>query len=171
MIYHKPYNPQSTDVWSLAIVYCCMVLARFPWQEASLQDQEFAQFAAWSASIHQAQTKRQNNIVETQVSHNMAAEISADGQWEHTVQLSEKTLICNVVEVTPSQDMDGTSNLPSWKPSQQFTEESWNVLRGMLHLDGQERATMQQIGKSFWVRKTRVCSGLQEDQACTHTHV
>jgi serine/threonine protein kinase len=172
MIYRKPYNPQSTDVRSLAIVYCCMVLGRFPWQEASLQDQKFAQFADRSASSHQAQTKRQNNNVEAQEYHIMAAELSAEGQGEHTDKLSEKTSICIVVEVRPSPDIDNTSNLPPpGKPSQQFSEESWNVVRGMLHLDGQKRASMQQLEQSDWVRKSRVCSRLQEDETCTHTHV
>jgi serine/threonine protein kinase len=171
MIYRKPYNPRSTDVWSLAIVYCCMVLGRFPWQEALLQDQNFAQFADWSASSLQAQTKRHNNNVEAQLFHNMAAKLSTEDQGEHTNRLSEKTSICIVVEVRPSQDIDNASNMPSWKPSQQFSEESWNVVRGMLHLDGQKRASMQQIEQSDWVRKSRVCSRLREDEMCTHTHV
>lgn len=26
------YNPQPVDLWSIAIIYCCMTLKRFPWK-------------------------------------------------------------------------------------------------------------------------------------------
>ncbi|KJA27528.1 hypothetical protein HYPSUDRAFT_94938, partial [Hypholoma sublateritium FD-334 SS-4] len=28
----EPYDPRKTDVWSLAIIFLCMVLRRFPWK-------------------------------------------------------------------------------------------------------------------------------------------
>lgn len=42
---HSRYDPTKADVWSLGIVYACMVLGKFPWTAAHKQN---AQFAAYS---------------------------------------------------------------------------------------------------------------------------
>jgi serine/threonine protein kinase len=39
------YDPTAVDVWSLAIIYCCMVLHRFPWQIAHHSDGRFRDFS------------------------------------------------------------------------------------------------------------------------------
>src|SRR3954462_11388613 len=45
ILLHSPYEPQKADVWSLAIMYCCMILGRFPWKAAALYDRDFRLFA------------------------------------------------------------------------------------------------------------------------------
>jgi serine/threonine protein kinase len=40
----KYYDPQRADIWSLAIMYCCMVLGRFPWKVAASSDEAFSLF-------------------------------------------------------------------------------------------------------------------------------
>ncbi|KZF19331.1 Pkinase-domain-containing protein [Xylona heveae TC161] len=42
---HK-YDPQPTDIWSLAIIFCCMSLRRFPWKAPRLTDNSYKLFAA-----------------------------------------------------------------------------------------------------------------------------
>lgn len=39
------YDPRPVDVWSAAIIYCCMVLKKFPWKVPKVTDQSFKMFA------------------------------------------------------------------------------------------------------------------------------
>lgn len=40
------YDPAPADIWSCAIIYCCMWLRRFPWKSPRMTDNSFKQFAA-----------------------------------------------------------------------------------------------------------------------------
>lgn len=39
------YDPRGADVWSIAIIYCCMVLKRFPWKLPKMSDPSYKSFA------------------------------------------------------------------------------------------------------------------------------
>lgn len=36
------YDPQFVDIWSIAIIYCCMTLRRFPWKAPKQDDPSFS---------------------------------------------------------------------------------------------------------------------------------
>ena len=38
------YDPQAADVWSVAIVFVCMIVGRFPWMSADKTNQKFATY-------------------------------------------------------------------------------------------------------------------------------
>ncbi|KAI5952538.1 hypothetical protein KGF54_003405 [Candida jiufengensis] len=38
------YDPRVADVWSIAIIYCCMILKRFPWKLPKLSDPSYRSF-------------------------------------------------------------------------------------------------------------------------------
>lgn len=40
------YDPRPTDVWSIAIIFCCMTLRRFPWKAPRMNDNSFKLFAS-----------------------------------------------------------------------------------------------------------------------------
>ncbi|ABN64880.2 nitrogen permease reactivator protein, partial [Scheffersomyces stipitis CBS 6054] len=40
------YDPRPVDVWSAAIIYCCMMLKKFPWKVPKLSDSSFKLFAS-----------------------------------------------------------------------------------------------------------------------------
>lgn len=40
------YDPQPTDIWSLAIIFCCMTLRRFPWKAPRVSDNSYKLFVA-----------------------------------------------------------------------------------------------------------------------------
>lgn len=39
------YDPRPVDIWSAAIIYCCMMLKKFPWKVPKLTDNSFKLFA------------------------------------------------------------------------------------------------------------------------------
>lgn len=38
------YDPRPSDIWSAAIIFCCMLMRRFPWKSPRLSDPSFRQF-------------------------------------------------------------------------------------------------------------------------------
>lgn len=38
------YDPQYVDIWSIAIIYCCMTLRRFPWKAPKQTDPSFSMY-------------------------------------------------------------------------------------------------------------------------------
>lgn len=47
------YNPQPVDLWSVAIIYCCMTLKRFPWKiPSSEKDNSFKLYEMMDDSWH-----------------------------------------------------------------------------------------------------------------------
>ncbi|KAL4919747.1 kinase-like domain-containing protein [Aspergillus aurantiobrunneus] len=42
----KKYDPRPTDVWSLAIIFCCMSLRRFPWKQPRVSDNSYRLFVS-----------------------------------------------------------------------------------------------------------------------------
>ncbi|KAJ5869831.1 hypothetical protein N7455_004772 [Penicillium solitum] len=42
----KKYDPRPTDVWSLAIIFCCMTLRRFPWKQPRMTDNSYKLFVS-----------------------------------------------------------------------------------------------------------------------------
>ncbi|KAI9694065.1 MAG: serine/threonine protein kinase [Bathelium mastoideum] len=52
------YDPQPTDVWSLAIIFCCMTLRRFPWKAPRISDNSYRLFVAPPDPAQQAADTR-----------------------------------------------------------------------------------------------------------------
>lgn len=42
----KRYDPRPTDIWSLAIIFCCMTLRRFPWKQPRVTDNSYKLFVS-----------------------------------------------------------------------------------------------------------------------------
>lgn len=42
----KKYDPRPTDIWSLAIIFCCMSLRRFPWKQPRVTDNSYKLFVS-----------------------------------------------------------------------------------------------------------------------------
>ncbi|KAH0547652.1 hypothetical protein FGG08_000141 [Glutinoglossum americanum] len=43
---NSKYDPQPADIWSLAIIFCCMSLRRFPWKVPRISDNSYKLFAS-----------------------------------------------------------------------------------------------------------------------------
>lgn len=46
------YDPRLVDIWSIAIIYCCMILRRFPWKIPKSSDPSFKSFSQPDDNIH-----------------------------------------------------------------------------------------------------------------------
>lgn len=62
------YDPCPTDVWSIAVIFCCMTLRRFPWKAPRMSDNSFKLFASEpnNNEQHSTTTTTTNNNSNTQ---------------------------------------------------------------------------------------------------------
>lgn len=45
VVSNMTYDPRPADIWSAAIIFCCMLMRKFPWKSPRLSDSSFRQFA------------------------------------------------------------------------------------------------------------------------------
>jgi len=161
----RKYDPQAVDIWSLAIIFCCMTLRRFPWKVPRMTDNSFKLFAAeptpghdpkklitlskstndlentphrdyFEEGKHQAR-KQEHKEAEGQASQGSSAQAStrADGQ-----QTEKKEVIRG-----------------PWRILRLLPRESRHIIGRMLEIKVKERATMQEILDEPWVANTVIC--------------
>ncbi|KAK6205173.1 putative serine/threonine-protein kinase [Scheffersomyces amazonensis] len=56
------YDPRLADVWSIAIIFCCMILRRFPWKIPKLSDASYRSYLALGSSGDLTQSMNDLNV-------------------------------------------------------------------------------------------------------------
>ncbi|KAL0944435.1 Serine/threonine-protein kinase oca2 [Colletotrichum truncatum] len=165
----RKYDPQAVDIWSLAIIYCCMTLRRFPWKVPRMTDNSFKLFAADPTPGHDPKklilpSKSTNDLTSTP-----ARDIFEDGKHEHK-QPQQKP----EQKEGEGSSSQGNSNQTSarsdgqqpekkevirgpWRILRLLPRESRHIIGRMLEIKVKERATMQQILEEPWVANTVIC--------------
>lgn len=57
------YDARKVDVWSIAIIFCCMVLKRFPWKLPKISDSSYKQFLANNDKLFKLLPKESVGII------------------------------------------------------------------------------------------------------------
>ncbi|GAB7350689.1 hypothetical protein MBLNU459_g1251t1 [Dothideomycetes sp. NU459] len=151
------YDPQPADVWSIAIIFCCMCLRRFPWKAPRLSDNSYRLFVS-------------------------TPDPSQDAMMSHSRRSSHNPSVDSGVPSTPAAE-----NAPSNGSSSQqqqikgplrllrlLPRDTRLIIGRMLDLDPRKRATVDEILADPWVQNAYVCrqeEGGQCYHAPGHTHV
>jgi serine/threonine protein kinase len=183
----KKYDPQAVDIWSLAIIYCCMTLRRFPWKLPRLSDNSFKLFAADPTPGHDPKKL----ILPPSRSTTALSEIPARDFDAQSLR-NEANKALNGEEHSKSEKHatsasangpDGTSHhVPTekkevirgpWRILRLLPRESRHVIGRMLELDPKRRAKMDEILDDPWVSDTVICrqEGGHVVNADDHRHV
>lgn len=145
------YDPQCVDVWSLAIIYCCMSLRRFPWKAPRSTDKSFSLFA----KIPDPGKPGYDELKELQ-----SGDLSK--RPSHTSTDSRR-------ESAPTDTIFGP-----WRLLRLLPRESRQIVGRMLELDPTRRATLAEVVASDWVQSTPMCQQLEGGQVIRaegHDHV
>lgn len=150
----KKYDPQPTDIWSLAIIYCCMTLRRFPWKMPRVTDNSYKLFA--SPPSPGTDIRRH--------SHNPEALPSSDSI------ASTDTKSNNGEGEKKPEVIKGP-----WRLLRLLPRESRHIIGRMLIIDPKQRATMDEILDEPWIKNTPICRQLADGRgevvrAPGHTH-
>lgn len=182
------YDPQAVDIWSLAIIFACMTLRRFPWKVPRLSDNSFKLFVAAPSPgtpHHDAMSRRQS---ENQMK---MSEMAIDEQDK--VVNPEQPLDVSRPESQPAHhhhhdhhhdhDHHQTETPPGeekkevlrgpWRLLRLLPRETRSIIGKMLEVNPKHRATLEVLMSDPWVSQTPVCSQVDEGQIINvegHTH-
>lgn len=171
------YDPRAADVWSIAIIYCCMTLRRFPWKAPRISDNSFRLFISSpdpdqdrrlyehrrsSANRESAEGKRGSNS-------ESKGEVSEEHHHDHEDDKTKSEPVSRVQTQTDYQpQVKGPLRLLRLLP-----RETRHIIGRMLDLDPSRRADIDEILEDPWVQNSLVCA--QEEngvviKAPNHTH-
>ncbi len=157
---HK-YDPQAADIWSLAIIFACMSLRRFPWKAPRLSDNSYKLFAAEPdpgtpsldgrrASHHHHQHHEHGATSEQDTRRNSEASYSS-------------------YSTTNPEIIKGPYRLLRLLP-----RDTRMIIGRMLEINPRKRATLADMLADPWVTTTPVCRQIEHGQvikATGHTHI
>lgn len=94
------YLPAQTDIWSCAIVFCCMWNKRFPWKSPCFTDKDFRTFAA-EISIEDEEER----LAALNISKVQTAKHAIQGPWRLLRHLpaESRAVIFNMLDLEPEQ--------------------------------------------------------------------
>jgi serine/threonine protein kinase len=163
------------DIWSLAIIFCCMTLRRFPWKLPRLTDSSFKLFAAEPTPGHDPKK------LILPASSSTGALVDArlrDTEAEATPKHSEPAPKTDHDESKPQSTTEQPEKKEvirgPWRILRLLPRESRHVIGRMLELDPKQRGKMDEILRDSWVADTVICRQIDPGfvlNAENHSHI
>jgi serine/threonine protein kinase len=150
------YDPQPTDIWSLAIIFCCMTLRRFPWKAPRVSDNSYKLFVSPPNDGPRSITGPSKSAVDLQHEGDERRQSGPQSEPPSRHQTGEHN---NNRESTstsgqaPPQVIKGP-----WRLLRLLPRESRHIVGRMLEVDPKKRATLEEIIEDKWVTGSQVCS-------------
>ncbi|RBR17821.1 uncharacterized protein FIESC28_06260 [Fusarium coffeatum] len=176
----KEYDAVAVDIWSLAIIFCCMTLRRFPWKVPRMTDNSFKLFAADPTPGHDprkliAPSKSTNDLTSTPARDFLSEdETKKQSHQERKLEgTSEQASSANDSKAPASGEKKEVIRGP-WRILRLLPRESRHIISRMLDLDPKKRASMEEILQEPWVADTVICQQFDHGEvvpAEDHTHI
>ncbi|KAK3390574.1 kinase-like domain-containing protein [Podospora didyma] len=186
----KKYDPQAVDIWSLAIIYCCMTLRRFPWKVPRMTDNSFRLFAAEPSPGHDTKKHMHSAPLPSSSSTSALTDTPARDFDSQSLRANEDKHLAKQGPEEPEKQPEpkpvpsGSVPAPDaekkelvrgpWRILRLLPRESRNIIGRMLELDPKKRAKMSEILEDPWVANTVICRQIEEGLVVNsddHTHV
>ncbi|CRK17727.1 hypothetical protein BN1708_003008 [Verticillium longisporum] len=181
------YDAEAVDIWSLAIIFCCMSLRRFPWKVPKMTDNSFKLFAAEPTPGHDPKklvlpSRSMNDLSNTPARDFFGGEEEEHerkhhhhhhhGHSRHTSRTEgDVAAEANNNGDAPPSEKRAASPEPAksetapkpatirgpWRVLRVLPRESRHVISRMLQVDPKERAKMEEILKDPWIGNSDIC--------------
>lgn len=164
---HLKYDPQPTDIWSLAIIFACMSLRRFPWKAPRVTDNSFKLFISTpSPGTPSADgTIKERSKSAAEVAPVVAEERRSSAPHEnhhHRSEKSEETESNKPQEPGPRLDVPKTEVIRGpWRLLRLLPRETRTIMGKMLQMNPKQRATLDDIQTDPWMSGTPFCQQLE----------
>jgi serine/threonine protein kinase len=153
----RRYDSQPTDIWSLAIIFCCMSLRRFPWKMPRMTDNSYKLFA--SPPTPGTEIRRISEPAPSRSTGDVHNAVARDAEPEsgHETQHHSESH-----DVSSRVSLDGTEKKPEvikgpWRLLRLLPRESRHIIGRMLQIDPRDRATLAEVLDDDWVANTVIC--------------
>lgn len=181
------YDPQPTDIWSLAIIFACMSLRRFPWKAPRVTDNSYKLFTSppspgtpGGPELPKEQSKSATDLQSPITDEQRSSESHhIHSHHHHHHDTSESTTdLDKQASVAP----EPASRLETpkqevikgpWRLLRLLPRETRMIMRKMLEIDPKNRATLDDVTADVWVTDSPVCQQVEGERvvrAGTHLH-
>lgn len=164
---HPKYDPQPTDIWSLAIIFACMSLRRFPWKAPRVTDNSFKLFISPPSP---GTPSADGTIKERSKSATEITPAAADDR-----RSSAPNTHHHHQHVEQPEDVDGRPHDPGprldqpkadvirgpWRLLRLLPRETRTIMGKMLQINPKQRATLEDIHADPWMSSTPFCQQLE----------
>ncbi|KFX90646.1 hypothetical protein V490_06348 [Pseudogymnoascus sp. VKM F-3557] len=164
----RKYDPQPADIWSLAIIFCCMSLRRFPWKMPRLTDNSYRLFASPPSESTEGRPDLQSKAKsETEIARIVAASQTNDGK-PAMADVPTKPVGGDTPAAAPADAKKPPVTGPPPEKKAEVIKGPWRLLRllpretrhiigRMLEIDPRKRATMAEVLEDPWISGTVIC--------------
>ncbi|EGV63747.1 Pkinase-domain-containing protein [Yamadazyma tenuis ATCC 10573] len=144
------YDPRPVDVWSTAIIYCCMMLKKFPWKVPKLSDNSFKLFASRGEMIPISETLKRTPADLAALPHH-----TTNGEG-----LGDLSDIAEAVETDPeTQGKSHTSNeVGEGRLLLALPEDCRPLIGRMVELAPACRITIDEVLQDSWLQGVQMCT-------------
>ncbi|OIW31985.1 Pkinase-domain-containing protein [Coniochaeta ligniaria NRRL 30616] len=183
----RKYDPTAVDIWSLAIIFCCMTLRRFPWKVPRMTDNSFKMFAAEPSPGHDPNklimppslsTNDLANTPRRDVDFNeplpKTKKEEQGGPVEREKDIEKQPAASSNGSQQPASSEEKKTIRGPWRILRLLPRESRHVIGRMLQIDPKKRAKMDEILQDEWVSNTVICRQIENGvviNADDHTHI
>ena len=165
---HPRYDPQPTDIWSLAIIFACMSLRRFPWKAPRVTDNSYKLFTSppspGTPSIEGMSKERSKSTADATAAAPEDRRSSAPHEHHHGHH-SEKS---EDTELNKSHDPGTRIDAPKpevmrgpWRLLRLLPRETRTIIGRMLQVDPRQRATLADMLADPWMSGTPFCQQIE----------
>lgn len=173
----RKYDPTAVDIWSLAIIYCCMTLRRFPWKVPRMTDNSYRLFASEPTPGHDPKKLVLPPNKSTSALHDTPQrDIFAGDEDKKAKRNEEKAREKPRESSKPETTASSTSNTTApgekpkevirgpWRILRLLPRESRHIIGRMLEIDPKKRAKMGEILEDAWVSNAVICRQVDQGQ-------
>ncbi|MCJ1391811.1 serine/threonine protein kinase [Xylographa bjoerkii] len=176
------YDPQPADIWSLAIIFACMSLRRFPWKAPRVSDNSYKLFISPPSpgtpsenGIRRTSEQRPKSMMDLPVptddarrqsaphSEGSSRQVTEDASNKHSHHHNQHQSEVSLPEAsgvaTPELSVVGKQEVIKgpWRLLRLLPRESRNIIGRMLEINPRRRATIEEMLADPWVSGTPVC--------------
>ncbi|KFY85409.1 hypothetical protein V500_08450 [Pseudogymnoascus sp. VKM F-4518 (FW-2643)] len=161
----RKYDPQPADIWSLAIIFCCMSLRRFPWKMPRMTDNSYRLFASPPSESTDGRPEiTSKSKSETEIARIVAASRTSDGKPPADAPTKPVVTESPAPAAVPAagKAVSVVEKKPEvikgpWRLLRLLPRETRHIIGRMLEIDPRKRATMAEVLEDPWVRGTVIC--------------
>ena len=168
------YDPQPADIWSLAIIFACMTLRRFPWKAPRLTDNSYKLFVSTpSATASPSADTGAQKPSESRLNVSSDPEVASPRQHHHhhnhpkSRDVEPSSANEENLQKTSASSSTDTSNVKQeiikgpWRLLRLLPRETRAIMGKMLAIQPSQRATLEDLVNDPWIAKNPICRQLE----------